>query len=55
MHAIVIHANITDLADAKQGLNDQVLPMMKGAPGFLGAYFVAVDDTHGDLGPSVRD
>ena len=21
--------------------------MMKGAPGFLGAYFVAVDDTHG--------
>lgn len=47
MHAIVIHANITDLADAKQGLNDQVLPMMKGAPGFLGAYFVAVDDTHG--------
>jgi len=47
MHAIVIHANITDLADAKQGLNDQVLPMMKRAPGFLGAYFVAVDDTQG--------
>jgi hypothetical protein len=47
MYAIVIHANITDLTDAKQGLNDQVLPTMKRAPGFLGAYFVAVDDTHG--------
>jgi hypothetical protein len=47
MHAIVIHANISDLAEAKRGLNEEVLPMMKGAPGFLGAYFVAVDDTHG--------
>ena len=47
MHAIVIHANISDLAEAKRGLDEQVIPMMKGAPGFLGAYFVAVDDTHG--------
>lgn len=47
MHAIVIHAGITDLAEAKRGLTEEVIPMMKGAPGFLGAYFVAVDDTHG--------
>lgn len=47
MHAIVIHANITNLAEAKRGLHEEVLPMMKGAPGFLGAYFVAVDETHG--------
>ena len=47
MHAIVIHANISDLAEAKRGLNEEVIPMMTGAPGFLGAYFVAVDDTHG--------
>jgi hypothetical protein len=47
MHAIVIHANITDQAEAKRGLDEDVIPMMKGAPGFLGAYFVAVDDTHG--------
>jgi hypothetical protein len=47
MHAIVIHATITDLAEAKRGLAEEVIPMMKGAPGFLGAYFVAVDDTHG--------
>ncbi len=47
MHAIVIHANISDLAEAKRGLDEDVIPMIKGAPGFLGAYFVAVDDTHG--------
>ena len=47
MHAIVIHANISDRAEAKRGLDEEVIPMMKGAPGFLGAYFVAVDDSHG--------
>jgi hypothetical protein len=47
MHAIVIHAEITDLAEAKRGLAEEVIPMMKGAPGFVGAYFVAIDDTHG--------
>ncbi len=47
MHAIVIHADITDLAEAKRGLAEEVIPMMKGAPGFVGAYFVAIDDTHG--------
>ena len=47
MHAIVIHANITDLEEAKRGLAEEVVPMIKGAPGFVGAYFVAVDETHG--------
>ena len=47
MHAIVIHANVNNLTEAKRGLEEEVLPMMKGAPGFVGAYFVAVDDTHG--------
>jgi hypothetical protein len=47
MHATVIHAGITDLAEAKRGLDQEVIPMMKGAPGFVGAYFVAVDDAHG--------
>jgi len=46
MHATVIHANISDLAEAKRGL-EEVIPTMKGAPGFIGAYFVAVDDAHG--------
>lgn len=47
MHANVTHAVITDLDAAKRGLDEEVLPMIKGAPGFVGAYFVAVDDTHG--------
>jgi microsomal dipeptidase-like Zn-dependent dipeptidase len=47
MHAVVVHANISDLAEAKRGLDEEVIPMMKDAPGFAGAYFVAVDDTHG--------
>jgi hypothetical protein len=46
MHARVIHANIADLAEAKRGLDEDIAGI-KGAPGFLGAYFVAVDDSHG--------
>ena len=47
MHAIVIHANVSDVAEAKRGLDEEIIPMMKGAPGFLGAYYVAIDDSHG--------
>jgi hypothetical protein len=39
MYARVIHAKIADL--------DEDIPGIKGAPGFLGAYFVAVDDSNG--------
>jgi hypothetical protein len=46
MHARVIQANIADLAEAKRGLDEDIAGI-KGAPGFLGAYFVAVDDSHG--------
>jgi hypothetical protein len=47
MHAIVIHADIHDLAEAKRGVEEDVIPMMKNAPGFKAAYFVAMDDSHG--------
>ena len=47
MHAIVIHANIHDPVEAKRGLDEDVIPMMKNAPGFVGAYFVALDDGQG--------
>ena len=47
MHARVIHANISDLAEAKRGLDEEVIRGIKGAPGFLGVYFVAIDDSHG--------
>ena len=46
MHAIVIHSNVTDPVEAKRGPDEEVMPFMKAAPGFLGAYFVVVDDTH---------
>ena len=29
MHAIVIHANIHDPVEAKRGLDEDVIPMMK--------------------------
>jgi len=47
MHATIVHVNIHDEAEAKRALDQEVIPMLRGAPGFLGAYFVAVDDTHG--------
>ena len=47
MHATVVHVNIHDQAEAKRALDQEFIPMLRGAPGFVGAYFVAVDDTHG--------
>ena len=47
MHAVVIHADIHDLAEAKKGLESDVIPTMRQAPGFQCAYFIALDDTHG--------
>ena len=47
MHATVVHVNIEDQAEAKRALDQEFIPMLRGAPGFVGAYFVAVDDTHG--------
>jgi hypothetical protein len=47
VHARVIHANISDLAEAKRGLDEDVIQGLKGTRGFLGAYFVAIDESHG--------
>jgi len=47
MHARVIHANISDLAEAKRGLDEEVIRGIKGSPGFLDAYFVAIGDSRG--------
>jgi hypothetical protein len=47
MHAIVVHVDIEDVGEAAKGLEEMVLPMMKSAPGFKAAYYVAVDETHG--------
>jgi hypothetical protein len=47
MHARVIHANISDLTEAKRGLDEGIIQGIKAARGFSGAYFVAIDDSHG--------
>jgi hypothetical protein len=47
MHARVIHANISDLTEAKRGLHEEIIQGIKAARGFLGAYFAAIDDSHG--------
>lgn len=47
MHATVVHVSIKDQAEAKRALDEEFIPMLRGAPGFVGAYFVAVDETHG--------
>ncbi len=46
MHVRVFHANSADLAEAKRALGADMAGM-KGAPDFLGAFFVALDDSHG--------
>jgi hypothetical protein len=47
MHAHVVHVEIQDVGEAIKGLEESVIPNLKQAPGFIGAYFVAVDDSHG--------
>jgi hypothetical protein len=47
MHAVVVDVEIHDQEVARSGLEEQVLPMVKGAPGFVAAYWVRLDDTHG--------
>ncbi len=47
MHARVIHADISDLAEAKQSLDEDVIHGLKGIRGLVGAYFVAIDESHG--------
>ena len=47
MYAMVIHVSIQDQAEARRTLEEMVIPMVKGAPGFVSAIFVALDDAHG--------
>lgn len=35
MHATVIHVNIYDQAEAKRALDQEIIPMLKGAPDLL--------------------
>lgn len=47
MHAVVTRATINDLGRARQILNDQGVPRLKQAPGFVRGNWVALDETTG--------
>jgi hypothetical protein len=47
MYAVVATVDITDIGAATKALAEQVIPMVKQAPGFVGAYWVRLDDSHG--------
>ena len=47
MYAVVATVDITDSEAAAKGLDEQVIPMVKQAPGFVGGYWVQLDEGHG--------
>ena len=47
MWAVVVEVDINDVSAATQGLQDQVLPNVRQAPGFVGGYWIRLDDNHG--------
>jgi heme-degrading monooxygenase HmoA len=47
MYAVVATVDITDGEAATKALAEQVIPMVKQAPGFVGGYWVRLDEGHG--------
>jgi heme-degrading monooxygenase HmoA len=47
MYAVVATVDITDGEVAMTALAEQVIPMVKQAPGFVGGYWVRIDEGHG--------
>jgi hypothetical protein len=47
MHASVVYVDIQDVEAATKGVAENVIPNLKQLPGFVGAYFVALDGAHG--------
>jgi hypothetical protein len=47
MYAVVATVDITDSESATRALAEQVIPMVKQAPGFVGGYWVQLDEGHG--------
>jgi len=45
MHAVVVRVNINDKDAATQALNEQVVPGVSQAPGFVAGYWTRKDDT----------
>jgi hypothetical protein len=47
MHAVVTRATIHDLAQGRKFLNDQGIPRLKQAPGFVRGNWVALTESSG--------
>jgi hypothetical protein len=47
MWAVMITVDLEDLAVAKQELTEQVVPALRQAPGFVGGYWIQLDERHG--------
>jgi hypothetical protein len=47
MYAVVATVDITDEDAARKALAEQVIPMVKQAPGFVGGYWVRLDEGQG--------
>jgi hypothetical protein len=44
MHAVVVHVSIKDGDAAQKALEEQVVPRVKQAPGFVAGYWTRSDD-----------
>jgi hypothetical protein len=47
MHAVVINVTVNDREAATRSLNDQVVPQVSHAPGFVAGYWVGLDGGKG--------
>jgi hypothetical protein len=47
VHAVVVHVTISDFDRARQGLQEQTVPAVSQAPGFLAGYWTRSEDDHG--------
>jgi hypothetical protein len=47
MHAVVVDVTIKDPDAAAAALRDQVVPQVKGAPGFVAGYWVGLEGGRG--------
>jgi hypothetical protein len=47
MHAVVVNVTINDPDAATTELRNQVVPQVKGAPGFVAGYWVGLDGGRG--------
>jgi hypothetical protein len=47
VHAVVVNVTITDFERARQGLQEQTVPAVSQAPGFVAGYWTRSEDNRG--------